>query len=120
MERVQQLYERNHGLKLKTAYRYTHVTPYGFKLDPEETHGGESINEQGMKELLGQKKKYPELLEFFDKELSNLGEEKVLEKYAPVLLPGLVAALTHGIIHLGWALDFGSRRMLVEGAHQTM
>ena len=91
--------------------------PYGYTLEPAEAHGGESIDSEGFKALLGQKKKYPELLEFFEKELSVLGEGKVLEKYAPVLVPGLVGALTHGIIQLGWALDFGSRPMLIEGSH---
>ena len=54
---------------------------------------------------------FPELIEFFDRELRDLGEVEVLEKYAPVFASGMAAGLTHGIIHLGWALDFGSRPM---------
>ncbi|NJR42354.1 MAG: questin oxidase family protein [Akkermansiaceae bacterium] len=84
-------------------------------MEPARPHSGQAIDGEGFRALLGQKRQYPELVEFFDAELKQLGEDKVLEKYAPVLVPGLVAALTHGIIHLGWALDFGSRRMLVEG-----
>jgi Questin oxidase-like len=95
--------------------RYTHEVPYGWTLEPAHKHTGQPIAAEGFKALLGQKKNYPELVEFFDRELKQLGQRGVLEKYVPVLVPGIASALTHGIIHLGWALDFGSRTMLIEG-----
>lgn len=78
-------------------------------------HSGQSIDSQTLETVWGHKQQYPELMEFFDRELRDLGEDKVLEKYAPVFADGMAAGLMHGIIHLGWALDFGSRPMLVEG-----
>jgi len=55
------------------------------------------------------------LCSFFNEEYDRLGGDGVIQQYAPSLLPGLVGALTHGIIHLGWALDARSRWMTVEG-----
>jgi hypothetical protein len=98
-------------------HRYTHEVPYGWTLEPAHKPTGKSIQPEEFDAVLGQKKRYPELLEFFDKELTELGQQKVLQKYIPMLIPGMAGALTHGIIHLGWALDFGSRTMLVEGVY---
>eukprot|EP00892_Ulva_mutabilis_P004626 jgi/Ulvmu1/2535/UM139_0002.1 len=41
--------------------------------------------------------------------------DAVLAEHMPRLIQGAAAALTHGIIHLGWGLDAASRWMTIEG-----
>lgn len=98
--------------------------PYGLHLEPAHEHIGDPVTPDTFKDLLGKKAQYPELLDFFDQEEHDLGTQKLIEKYGPLLVPGAGAALTHGIIHTGWAIDAarrveelqaGSRWMLVEG-----
>mmetsp|Transcript_6302 Transcript_6302/g.23244 ORF Transcript_6302/g.23244 Transcript_6302/m.23244 type:complete len:421 (+) Transcript_6302:119-1381(+) len=96
--------------------RYTLLTLYGLKLEPAEPVAGQ-VDSDNWTDFLGKKRNFEGLCEFFDREITRLGEEVTVQQYAPKLLPGCAGALTHGIIHLGWAIDAGihHRRMLVEG-----
>lgn len=66
--------------------------------------------------LLGKRERFAGLCSFFEAEAALLGGAlEVVRAYASELLPGMPGALTHGIIHLGWAIDAGSRPMTIEG-----
>jgi hypothetical protein len=115
-------------LLLCHPFSYTHEVPYGWHLEPAHKRSDETLTEETYKQFLGKKEKYPELLDFFDQEEHKLGPRKLVEKYGPQLVPGVAAALTHGIIHAGWALDAyrrgpalqaGGRWMLIEGVYSS-
>ncbi|KAJ8612246.1 hypothetical protein CTAYLR_002886 [Chrysophaeum taylorii] len=99
---------------------YTLETPYGIKLDPVSESaraiaaGPPTLDEAGARALIGLKKDFASLCCSFDREL-DAGVEATLQKWMPVLVDGIPGALTHGIIHLGWALAAGNRWMTVEG-----
>jgi hypothetical protein len=59
-------------------------------------------------QLRGKKENWPGMCFFLENELLESCDQdvnKLVKIYAPDLLSGLSGALTHGIIHLGWALD---------------
>ena len=49
-------------------------------------------------------------------EQERLGTDDMLLEYAPLVMPGVVGALMHAVIHLGWGIDAGHRFMIAEGA----
>ena len=53
--------------------------------------------------------------DFFDARLQELGLSETLQQYLPPLLPGLVGAAFHAVIHTGWATDVESLNMAGEG-----
>lgn len=58
---------------------------------------------------------FPAYRDFFDARLQELGLSKTLQQYLPQLLPGLVGAAFHALIHTGWATDVESTDMAGEG-----
>lgn len=86
-----------------------------FKLEAART-AGQKVTEATWEDQLGKKKDFSALFNFFDEQEREKGLEGVVQAYAPLLLPGATAALMHGIIHLGWGLDAGSRCMIIEGS----
>jgi hypothetical protein len=97
-------------------YSYTRLVPYGYELEPAHPPTDLNLNPENWQELLGKKVDYTALLSFFDEQDKELGTEEVVKRYAPVLIAGSAGALTHGIIHLGWALSVPNRWMTIEGA----
>lgn len=89
---------------------YTTLTPYNLPLHPV-TEPYDSIKPCSKEEwtsLRGKKEKFWEMSKFLDEELEGPLEgniNRLIQTYAPDTLAGLAGALTHGIIHLGWALD---------------
>jgi hypothetical protein len=75
----------------------------------------QTVTETTWEDQLGKKKDFSALYDFFDEQEREKGLEGVVQSYAPLLLPGTAGALMHGIIHLGWGLDAGSRCMVIEG-----
>eukprot|EP00540_Astrosyne_radiata_P023030 CAMPEP_0116867180 /NCGR_PEP_ID=MMETSP0418-20121206/26471_1 /TAXON_ID=1158023 /ORGANISM="Astrosyne radiata, Strain 13vi08-1A" /LENGTH=323 /DNA_ID=CAMNT_0004502957 /DNA_START=166 /DNA_END=1137 /DNA_ORIENTATION=- len=66
----------------------------------------------------GKKVHWQEMCAFMDQELKATCDgdtSRLVQKYAPDLLPGMTGALTHGIIHLGWGIDAQNPWMIVEG-----
>ncbi|MEM9510298.1 MAG: questin oxidase family protein [Cyanobacteria bacterium P01_E01_bin.35] len=53
--------------------------------------------------------------DFFDARLQKLGLSQTIQQYLPALLPGLVGAAFHAVIHTGWATDVESIDMAGEG-----
>jgi hypothetical protein len=101
--------------KIKAYYDdYVKLTSYGFGLEPART-SNEEISEVGWDRFLGARAHYPAYCDFFDQRVRELGLDEVVRRYVPRLLPGWVGSFTHAAIHLGWALDVGSRWMAVEG-----
>ncbi|CAM9214500.1 unnamed protein product [Discosporangium mesarthrocarpum] len=95
---------------------YTKLTPYGLPLEPAEPlNQTKDLTDEDLEQILGKKVDFPALCKFFDKRVQELGTPATLQRYAPLLIPGCVGGLTHGLIHLGWALDAGHRWMTVEG-----
>ena len=89
-------------------------TTYGFGLEPYK-RSETVLTEANWRKLLGKHEDFDALRRFFQEQVRNLGLEETLKLYVPELLPGLVGALLHGTIHLGWALDAGHEGMTVEG-----
>jgi Questin oxidase-like len=101
--------------KIKTYYDdYAALTPYGYGLEPPRPARRE-ITADDWEQFLGQRAHFAAYCAFFDGEVERHGLNEVLRRYLPRLLPGWVGAFTHAAIHLGWALDAGSRWMAVEG-----
>lgn len=59
--------------------------------------------------LLGRHENYAGLEQFFAEAVAAAGEEAVLRRWVPVLMPGLAAAGFHAMIRLAYALDAGDR-----------
>ena len=95
-------------------HNYVRETPYGYGVEPAiaPTH---VITEADWRSHIGKRTSWSAWCVFFDRKVDELGLDEVLRRYLPVLLGGWAGALMHGTIHLGWALDIGSRRMTVEG-----
>lgn len=89
--------------------------PYGFALQEAQSAQGLRITPSNWQELLGEKRAFEDLYQFFKGEFSRLGMQQTLDGYAPTLLAGCAGSLIHGLIHLGWALDTGHETMIVEG-----
>lgn len=102
--------------------QYTKVTPYGLRLH-EVNQEWDSVvpcggGDDEWNEIRGRKEKWQEMCVFLQKELSGRfgGDvDELVRAHAPDLLPGMAGALTHGIIHLGWAIDAESEWMIIEG-----
>lgn len=102
---------------------YTNLTPYNLSLHPV-TEPYEEVQPCTRKEwtsLRGKKLQFWNMCKFLDIELKETFDgsvERLIKTYAPDTLPGLAGALTHGIIHLGWALDAYDGKhpwMVIEG-----
>ena len=89
-------------------------TTYGFGLEPAKP-SDLVLTEATWRKLLGKHEEFEALRSFFEERVRTLGMQETLRRYAPELLPGMVGALLHGTIHLGWALDAGHEGMVVEG-----
>jgi hypothetical protein len=93
---------------------YAKLTPYGYGLEPPR-HARHAVSEANWTQLLGKRTSFWAYCQFFDRQERELGLDELLRRYVPRLLPGWVGSLTHAAIHLGWALDAGSRWMTIEG-----
>ncbi len=102
-ERIEEYYED-----------YPKKTPYGFLMGPPRP-STITVTDDNWREFLGQRRDFAAYCAFFDEKERELGLEGLLRTYVPPLLPGWVGSFTHATIHLGWALDAGSRWMAIEG-----
>lgn len=101
---------------------YTTVTPYNLQLhridDDWESVKPIRDNAEWL-ELRGKKQKWQQQVAYMNQQLEHKyhgDAEKLVQAYAtPDLLNGFAGALTHGIIHLGWAIDANSPWMIAEG-----
>jgi hypothetical protein len=104
---------------------YTSTTPYGLHLhkvdldwDSDDVKSAIQ-DEKEWKKLRGKKQKWQELAMYLKKELDERFDgdtNQLIRTYATSdLLCGLAGALTHGIIHAGWAVDAQSPWMICEG-----
>ena len=98
----------------KYYHHYASKTPYGFPLEPARS-SSIKITDSNWKTYLGKRALFSAYCEFFDEKERQLGTDALLEEYVPILMQGWVGSLTHGTIHLGWALDAGHRWMMIEG-----
>mmetsp|Transcript_26397 Transcript_26397/g.71322 ORF Transcript_26397/g.71322 Transcript_26397/m.71322 type:complete len:437 (-) Transcript_26397:96-1406(-) len=97
---------------------YSACTPYGFPLEAAPADANSVVlAPKTWSSLIGKKTHFPALRTFFAVELERLGgRDALMREYGADLLPYMPGALTHGIIHLGWAMDAGSDHMVIEGA----
>jgi hypothetical protein len=101
--------------RIKEYYEnYAEMTPYGYGLEPPRASTN-TITDDNWRDFLGQRRDFAAYCAFFDKKERELGLEGLLRQYVPALLAGWVGSFTHATIHLGWALDAGSRWMAIEG-----
>lgn len=91
---------------------YTKETPYNIKLDPvkKKWDNVKPLRDVGTDwfEVRGKKIQWQEQVASMNVELESLdgSSERLVAKYVdPSLIDGIAGALTHGIIHLGWAID---------------
>jgi hypothetical protein len=99
---------------------YTTLTPYNLELHKvdQEWDKVKPCSLEEWTDLKGRKKMWQEQVAFMDSQLHksfNGNTDNLVRKYAPPLLSGIAGALTHGIIHLGWAIDAESPWMICEG-----
>jgi Questin oxidase-like len=101
--------------RIKEYYEnYAEETPYGFGLERPRASTN-TITDHNWHDFLGQRRDFAAYCAFFDKKERELGLEGLLRRFVPPLLAGWVGSFTHATIHLGWALDAGSRWMTIEG-----
>jgi Questin oxidase-like len=101
--------------RIKEYYEnYAEMTPYGYGLEPPRA-SAKTITDDNWRDFLGRRGDFAAYCAFFDKKEQELGLEGLLRRYVPPLLAGWVGSFTHATIHLGWALDAGSRWMAIEG-----
>ncbi len=93
---------------------YAKCTTYGFGLEPART-SEHTITQDNWQDYFGKHCSFTSYCQFFDQKEKELGMERLLAEYVPILLPGCVGSLMHGTIQLGWALDSGNRWMIIEG-----
>jgi hypothetical protein len=93
---------------------YAKQTTYGFGLEPPKI-SNHTITQDNWQDYFGKHCNFTSYCQFFDQKEKELGMERLMEEYVPILLPGCVGSLLHGTIHLGWALDYGNRWMIIEG-----
>jgi hypothetical protein len=93
---------------------YAELTPYGYGLEARKA-SEHAISEANWERFFGKRTSFSAYCEFFDRQMEELGVDEVLRRYVPPLLAGWVGSFTHAAIHLGWALDAGSRWMAIEG-----
>ncbi len=93
---------------------YANETPYGFALEPPRVPMV-SITEANWKNYLGKRTSFWSYCDFYQCQVQQKGLKAVLQEFLPQLLPGWVGALTHGAIHMGWALDAANEWMCIEG-----
>lgn len=97
---------------------YTRETPRELCLDKvaQDWAQVQPIQKSDWLPLRGQKIKWQEQVAFMDAELERLGspDRLVAEYVDEALMDSVAGALTHGIIHLGWAIDAGSPSMICE------
>ena len=109
-----------HGLgasveHIKAYYtNYAALTPYKHPLEPPKK-SQHVITTDNWQQYLGKRTSFSAYFDFYSQQHKALGMEQLLRKYVPLLLPGWAAALTHGAIHLGWALDIKNEYMIIEG-----
>jgi hypothetical protein len=115
---------------------YTNVTPYSIALekvdpsswDPLPIVGVDESSSSSSRSLLlankwkdtwrGRKIQWQEQVVFMNQELERLHHDtnQLVQLYAPdLIVSGMAGSLTHGIIHLGWAIDAQSPWMITEG-----
>ncbi|MFI8417095.1 questin oxidase family protein [Serratia sp. NPDC078593] len=94
--------------------RYAKMTPYGMGLEPPRA-AKHQIDATNWRSLLGKRSSFSAYRDFFLQALRQHGREKTLATYMPELLAGWVGSLTHGTIHLGWALLVEHEEMIAEG-----
>jgi Questin oxidase-like len=113
---------------------YTKMTPYGLALekldvsdwvDAAATIGTLFSNkwidtkQDKWNTWRGKKIEWPEQVLFLNQELKDRflqDTNKLVHFYASdLIISGIAGSLTHGIIHLGWAIDCGSPWMIAEG-----
>lgn len=101
--------------RIKEYYdTYVKCTPYGYGLEPARP-SEHRITHDNWQVYFGKHCSFTSYCQFFDQREKELGMERLLGEYVPILLPGCVGRLMHGTIHLGWALDSGNRWMIIEG-----
>ncbi|CDG20380.1 conserved protein of unknown function [Xenorhabdus poinarii G6] len=94
--------------------RYAAMTPYGMGLEPPRK-ALHQVNASNWRSLLGKRSSFSAYCDFFRQQIDQYGREQVLARYLPDLIDGWVGSLTHGTIHLGWALLADHKEMSVEG-----
>lgn len=100
---------------IKSYYdAYAALTAYGYGLEAPKI-SKYLITEDNWKLYLGKRTSYSSYCQFFERQEKELGMKELLKRYIPLLLPGWVGSLSHGTIHLGWALDVNHRWMTIEG-----
>ncbi len=93
---------------------YAKCTTYGYGLEPARP-SEHTITQDNWQVYFGQHCSFTSYCQFFDQKEKELGMERLLREYVPILLPGCVGALMHSTIHIGWALDSENRWMIIEG-----
>eukprot|EP00127_Corallochytrium_limacisporum_P007347 Clim_evm34s247 gene=Clim_evmTU34s247 len=58
---------------------------------------------------------FPSYVKYFDNEIHNKGISRTVEEHVPTLLPGIVGAAVHPVIHTGYGLEVMNGSMVADG-----
>eukprot|EP00122_Pirum_gemmata_P008499 Pgem_evm1s7835 len=84
-----------------------HTTLSKMLEQPINTNNELITNFEQIKTILGKRKYFLSMCEFYDREIQQRGFQNVIQEYLPYLLYGIFNAAFHPIIHLGYALKTG-------------
>jgi len=79
----------------------------GYQLEPSRKPSDVTITEDNLHEYLGKRDYFPNLYEFFQKQLERNDTAETVNKYFPLVSAGIAGSALHPMIHLGFSLDFG-------------
>lgn len=134
---LRQLLTRNHGLRPEYGPGYSNHVSMGLfaltalggsaqqltafandswsPLEPLPKEAGPAVSRDSFRSMLGQRTALNGHRRLFAQEVSQLGRAATLEKYLPLLLPGLGAAAFHPLIRTGYGVRFGDDQEVSDG-----
>ena len=80
------------------------TSAYAQQLDPAPAPADRAVGEHDWPKALGVTERFGEWLSFFERELADRPPSAVVGEWVPRLVPGCVAAATHGLIRTAHAL----------------
>lgn len=92
-------------LKASTEKLEQFYTDYSKRLTPLDVKSALTINTSNWQEYLGKKYNHYAYHQFFKQQHQELGTQKLLAYYLPILSSGMGAALFHPLIRLAYAIE---------------
>jgi len=90
---------------------------YATRLEPSELHNGTVSPQVPVMSLLGTRKGFYRILDYYDKKVSTAASlnKCVAQEFFPILSKGLVGSAFHALIQTGYGFAAGSPKITAEG-----